>query len=114
MIAHPRDAILCLGPGAALAAEQAERVIALGGLVKIAPDFAPETVTRMPDISGAIWWGDQNTARAYARALADREGPILPLICDQPDAAHALHFRVISTDTTASGGNAQLLAEVST
>jgi RHH-type proline utilization regulon transcriptional repressor/proline dehydrogenase/delta 1-pyrroline-5-carboxylate dehydrogenase len=114
MIAHPRDAILCLGPGAALAAEQAERVLALGGLFKIAPDFASETVTQMPNISGAIWWGDQITARAYARALADREGPILPLICDQPDAAHALHFRVISTDTTASGGNAQLLAEVST
>ena len=113
IIAHPRDAILCLGPSAALAAEQAERILALGGQAKIAPDLAPENLTQMPDISGAIWWGDQDKARAYARALAAREGPILPLICDQPDAAHALHFRVISQDTTASGGNAQLLAEVS-
>lgn len=113
MIAQSRDPILCLGPSAEHAAEQAERVLSLGGLAKIAPDLAPESLTQMPEISGAIWWGDPSTARTYAQALAACEGPILPLICDQPDAAHALHFRVISTDTTASGGNAQLLAEVS-
>jgi len=51
-------------------------------------------------------------ARACARAMANRPGPILPLIGDLPDAAHALLERHICIDTTASGGNAQLLAEV--
>jgi RHH-type proline utilization regulon transcriptional repressor/proline dehydrogenase/delta 1-pyrroline-5-carboxylate dehydrogenase len=111
---QPRAPMLCLGPSAAQAAEQADCVTALGGEAKIAPKLAPENLAQMPDISGAIWWGDQDTARSYARALAAREGPILPLICDRPDAAHVLHFRVVSTDTTASGGNAQLLAEMST
>jgi RHH-type proline utilization regulon transcriptional repressor/proline dehydrogenase/delta 1-pyrroline-5-carboxylate dehydrogenase len=48
-----------------------------------------------------------------AQALAQRDGPILPLITGQPDAAHALQERHVCIDTTAAGGNAQLLAEVS-
>ena len=46
-------------------------------------------------------------------ALAARRGPILPLIGGMPDAGHALLERHVCIDTTASGGNAQLLAEVS-
>lgn len=42
-----------------------------------------------------------------------RKGPILPLIGGMPDAGHALLERHVCIDTTASGGNAQLLAEVS-
>lgn len=113
MIAQPRDAILCLGPGAAFAAQQADCVIALGGQAKIMSDLAPESLLELPNVSGAIWWGDHSTARSYAQILALRQGPIVPLICDRPDAAHVLHFRVISNDTTASGGNAQLLGESS-
>ena len=51
-------------------------------------------------------------ARGYARALAQRKGPILPLITDHPDHGHAVQERHTCIDTTASGGNAQLLAEV--
>lgn len=58
------------------------------------------------------WWGDEEGARLRARALAGRKGPILPLIADMPDAGHALLERHVCIDTTASGGNAQLLAEV--
>ncbi|EKD61282.1 MAG: Delta-1-pyrroline-5-carboxylate dehydrogenase, partial [uncultured bacterium] len=36
-----------------------------------------------------------------------------PLIGGMPDAGHALLERHVCIDTTASGGNAQLLAEVS-
>ena len=48
-----------------------------------------------------------------AQALAQRPGPIVPLITQTPDRAHALTERHLCIDTTASGGNAQLLAEVS-
>ena len=61
---------------------------------------------------GALWWVDEEGARLRARALAGRKGPILPLIADLPDAGHALLERHVCIDTTASGGTAQLLAEV--
>ena len=70
------------------------------------------TLPRLTGFGGALWWGDEAGARPRAQALAARKGPILPLIVDAPDAAHALMERHICIDTTASGGNAQLLAEV--
>ncbi len=110
--AYVRPPILCLGPDAAAALAQAEAVRALGGLAVEAANLPPETVTRLNGHSGAIFWGDADQARSYARALAGRTGPILPLITDMPDAAHVLLERHVCVDTTASGGNAQLLAEV--
>lgn len=114
LIAQKRAPILCLGPDTDLAQKQAAKVIALGGQAKIAENLDPQSLTTMADISAAIWWGDRDCARAYLRALAARPGPILPLICDDPDAAHAQDFRLICIDTTASGGNPQLLSDSST
>ena len=54
--------------------------------------------------------GPDERLRAARRALARRDGPILPLIstlCAPQDFAHE---RVLSIDTTAAGGNAELLA----
>jgi RHH-type proline utilization regulon transcriptional repressor/proline dehydrogenase/delta 1-pyrroline-5-carboxylate dehydrogenase len=107
---HPRAPILCLGPGAEQAAAQAAAVQALGGTARLAPDAAPESLTQSQDFSAALYWGEATAARAYARALAARSGPILPLITGLPDAAHCFHERHICIDTTAAGGNAQLLA----
>ena len=108
----PRAPLLCLGPGAEAALAQAESVRQLGGHAVEAPDVAPEALTRLSGFSGALWWGAADTARAYARALAARSGPILPLIGGLPDRAHVAHERHICIDTTASGGNARLLAAV--
>ncbi|MFN3847053.1 MAG: bifunctional proline dehydrogenase/L-glutamate gamma-semialdehyde dehydrogenase PutA [Paracoccaceae bacterium] len=105
-----RAPILCLGPTAAGALAQAEAIRALGGLAVEAPALAADALIETPDIAGAVWWGDSATARAYAQSLAVRRGPILPLITDMPDAAHATLERHACIDTTASGGNAQLLA----
>jgi RHH-type transcriptional regulator, proline utilization regulon repressor / proline dehydrogenase / delta 1-pyrroline-5-carboxylate dehydrogenase len=109
----PRAPLLCLGPGATAALEQAEAVRALGGHAIEAPGLEPEALARLPGFGGALWWGDAEGARLRARALARRSGPILPLVNDRPDRAHAVLERHICIDTTASGGNAQLLAEVS-
>ncbi|MDE3028838.1 MAG: hypothetical protein KGH84_10615, partial [Paracoccaceae bacterium] len=62
--------------------------------------------------SQALWWGDDAAARTYTTALAARRGPILPLVMEVPDAGRVLLERHVCIDTTASGGNAQLLAEV--
>ena len=107
-----RDPVLCLGPTPAAALEQAEAIRALGGVAVEVPGLMPETLGKLSGIAGAIWWGDNDTARALALALANRPGPILPLITDRPDQGHATIERHCCIDTTASGGNAQLLAEV--
>jgi RHH-type proline utilization regulon transcriptional repressor/proline dehydrogenase/delta 1-pyrroline-5-carboxylate dehydrogenase len=108
----PRPPLLCLGPGPEAARRQADAVQALGGrAVAAGGRLAPESLTTLEGISGALWWGDTENARACARALARREGPILPLLTGLPDRAHVAHERHVCVDTTASGGNAALLAE---
>jgi RHH-type transcriptional regulator, proline utilization regulon repressor / proline dehydrogenase / delta 1-pyrroline-5-carboxylate dehydrogenase len=110
LTAHGRAPVLCLGPTAEAAAQQAAQVRALGGAAVEVPGALPAaSLTTLTGFSGAIWWGDAETGREYAQALAARPGPILPLI-DQPDHGHLWHERHICIDTTASGGNADLLA----
>jgi len=107
----PRAPVLCLGPGRSAAAAQAAAVRALGGVpVEPAGQLAPDALGTLQGFSAVLWWGDGATARALAVALAGRPGPILPLVRHMPDAAHALCERHVCIDTTAAGGNAQLLA----
>ncbi|MDH3264693.1 MAG: bifunctional proline dehydrogenase/L-glutamate gamma-semialdehyde dehydrogenase PutA, partial [Paracoccaceae bacterium] len=109
---HPRQPLLCLGPGPEAARAQAEAVRALGGAaVEATGALDPEALTRLEGFSAALWWGDAETARAYAGALSQRDGPILQLVTGLPDPGHTHHERHLCVDTTASGGNAALLAE---
>ena len=109
----PRRPVLCLGPSAVAALRQADVIRALGGHPVEASGLPVEALTRLAGFSGAIWWGDAAGGRVRAQALAARKGPILPLIGGLPDRGHALMERHVCIDTTASGGNAQLLAEAS-
>jgi RHH-type proline utilization regulon transcriptional repressor/proline dehydrogenase/delta 1-pyrroline-5-carboxylate dehydrogenase len=80
-----------------------------------------------PALAGVAFAGPERLASAIARSLADRDGPILPLIAfaESPDESlgtgappagcvHYLgrfvHERTLCVDTTASGGNASLLS----
>ena len=110
--AYARQPLLCLGPSWEQVLAQAEAVRALGGEAVEAGRLAADPLTALQGFSGALWWGDAEQGRAYAQALAAREGPILPLIGGMPDAAHVRLERHVCIDTTASGGNAQLLAEM--
>jgi RHH-type proline utilization regulon transcriptional repressor/proline dehydrogenase/delta 1-pyrroline-5-carboxylate dehydrogenase len=103
-----RAPVLCLGPSPQAALAQAQAVRRLGGLAIEAPGLPADALNRLTGFSGAVLWGGD--ARAAALALADRPGPILPLVGDMPDAGHAVLERHVCIDTTASGGNAQLLA----
>ena len=106
----PRPPLLCLGPGAAVA-QQVAAVEALGGrAVAVAGRLDPQALTELAGFGGALWWGDTETGRAYAEALAARAGPILPLITGRPDKGHVLLERHLCVDTTAAGGNTALLA----
>ncbi|WBU62175.1 bifunctional proline dehydrogenase/L-glutamate gamma-semialdehyde dehydrogenase PutA [Paracoccus albus] len=108
---HAREPVLCLGPGRVAAAAQAAAVEALGGqAVRVDGALEPAALTTLEGFSAAIWWGNAETGRSYAQALAARETEILPLICAMPDRAHVAHERHLCVDTTAAGGNAALLA----
>jgi RHH-type transcriptional regulator, proline utilization regulon repressor / proline dehydrogenase / delta 1-pyrroline-5-carboxylate dehydrogenase len=108
----PRAPFLCLGPGVEAAKAQAAAIRALGGQAIIpASALPPDALTTTPDIAGAVLWADDAAARPYAVAMSRRDGPILPLITAMPDRAHVLLERHVCADTTASGGNAALLAE---
>ncbi|EEW26340.1 bifunctional proline dehydrogenase/L-glutamate gamma-semialdehyde dehydrogenase PutA [Rhodobacter ferrooxidans] len=108
---YPRPPLLCLGPGTKAAEAQAQAVRALGGTAILAPGLDPAALTRLNGFSGALHWGDASSARPHAQALASRHGPILPLIGGLPDTAHVTLERHVCIDTTASGGNAQLLVQ---
>ena len=109
---HPRAPFLCLGPGADVIVAQRRAVEALGGIAIDADAVKPTALTTRDGFAGALWWGDADTARSYARALAKREGAILPLITGEPRIFEIMHERHLCVDTTASGGNAALLADV--
>ncbi|MEP3345732.1 MAG: bifunctional proline dehydrogenase/L-glutamate gamma-semialdehyde dehydrogenase PutA [Litoreibacter sp.] len=101
-----RPPFLCLGPDHAA---QIEAVRQAGGDAREGSIEEVETAT---DISGVIWWGDEDTARAIRQTLATRSGAILQLLTETPRPCDTLAERHVCIDTTASGGNAALLAEV--
>ncbi|MEO9651557.1 MAG: bifunctional proline dehydrogenase/L-glutamate gamma-semialdehyde dehydrogenase PutA [Roseobacter sp.] len=108
-----RPALLCMGPGATVAAEQAQTVRALGGIAVVATGHInPAQLVTGPEYGGVLWWGDATTARNIERALAERDGAIIPLISGLPDPARVLVERHVCVDTTASGGNADLLGSM--
>ncbi|WP_323766793.1 bifunctional proline dehydrogenase/L-glutamate gamma-semialdehyde dehydrogenase PutA [Antarctobacter sp.] len=107
---HARPPVLCLGPGLERALAQVETVTKLGGVAVIAECATVDALKEATGFSGAIWWGDDASARAYRQALAARDGAILPLITGMPDEGHVRAERHVCVDTTAAGGNAALLA----
>jgi RHH-type proline utilization regulon transcriptional repressor/proline dehydrogenase/delta 1-pyrroline-5-carboxylate dehydrogenase len=114
LTALPRAAILCMGPGKEAAALQARMVSDLGGVaVEASGRIEPDDLVTLEGISGAIWWGEEDDARAIGLALSRRDGPILPLITGAPDLGHACIERHVCVDTTAAGGNAALLGGMS-
>jgi RHH-type proline utilization regulon transcriptional repressor/proline dehydrogenase/delta 1-pyrroline-5-carboxylate dehydrogenase len=111
-----RGPVLCLGPGAARAEEQAAAARAAGaaalaaapGAPEIDGRVAPETLAALPRLSAVVYEGDD--PGPYATALARRDGPIVPLLTGIDFARWCVHEVAVSVDTTAAGGNAELLA----
>lgn len=103
----PRDTFLCCGPDTQAQIAQVE---AAGGTAR-----AHDPKNPIPDapISGVLWSGDQATAKLIRTQLAARIGAITPLLTNAPTQADCLAERHVCIDTTASGGNAQLLMESS-
>ena len=118
---YARGVILCLGADFESAQHQA-RIAAQNGCQsliicpgakgdKAIDGFLPrELLTALEGFSLVALWSDDTDASLARRALAKREGRIIPLVCDNSlDKACRLE-RHVCVDTTAAGGNASLLA----
>ena len=62
-----------------------------------------------PEVGLVAFAGDAGTAASLRAALASRDGRRVPLLDAREDVALFATERVVSVDTTASGGNATLL-----
>ncbi len=113
----PRGIVLCLGPDRQAAKAQAAEARAQGcAALEVAPGaeldgtLDARDLSRLEGFDAVAFWGGGDEARALREALAARPGAILPLICETGDPSRYHLERHICIDTTASGGNAALLA----
>jgi len=98
---------LCLGPDVEL---QMNLVAAAGGVGVPFPNLKLDALEHLEGFASVIHWGDVNEQRAARQALARRSGPIIPLATGKD-----IHWAItaeqhICIDTTASGGNTELLS----
>ena len=132
---HPRGPVLVVGDDAALALRHVADaraggcpvVVASGasavhealadewhgddGVLAVRADVAPASVTDVVPLAAlAVASADPATHLAFRRALAARDGAIVPLVADAGDVSRYVLERHVCIDTTAAGGNASLLA----
>ena len=121
---YGRGTVLCLGPGAEAAREQARIALANGcHAVAVAPGLGldqgingyldPTALTDLPGIDLVAFWGEEAAARPLRRALAARTGRLIGLASGHDLAERCRLERHVCIDTTAAGGNASLLAAIS-
>ncbi|MGL4766572.1 MAG: bifunctional proline dehydrogenase/L-glutamate gamma-semialdehyde dehydrogenase PutA [Formosimonas sp.] len=114
-----RGTVLCLGPSPADLAEQVLAALLCGNRVVVRESPAwlaalrtcGEIVQDALEFDVVALFGDEGEQRHWRRTLAAQSGAVIPLMCALHDVAVLLHETHVCTDTTAAGGNAQLLAQ---
>jgi RHH-type proline utilization regulon transcriptional repressor/proline dehydrogenase/delta 1-pyrroline-5-carboxylate dehydrogenase len=121
---YGRGVVLCLGPDAASARHQAQQARDSGAIpVLVAPGLSPaegingvvqvELLSELGGFAAVASYARDDTLGPIRQALAARQGPIIPILCEQDLARRLVLERHVCIDTTAAGGNATLLAELS-
>lgn len=116
-----RGVVLCLGPTLKSAKQQANIILNKGCLPLIVCPGATgkhaldgflsrEALTTLDGFNLAVLWSNEQDMTLARRALAQRSGPILPLVCDNNLESACVLERHVCIDTTAAGGNTSLLA----
>jgi len=108
---YGRGRVLCLGPTAEQAEKQAQIARAQGCRPVIAAEaVAAEHLTDIEGVDVVAFDGDTESLRSYRRALAARDGGIIPIVNTAELAGYCIIERHVCIDTTAAGGNTSLLA----
>ncbi len=117
---YGRGVVLCLGPSVVAAKKQAAIAERSGcGALTVAPGaeidghLPLECLTGINGFDLVAYWGDKEGQKQARRALAAREGRLIGLCGGDDLAARCVLERHVCIDTTAAGGNASLLAQVS-
>ncbi|MGB3537787.1 MAG: bifunctional proline dehydrogenase/L-glutamate gamma-semialdehyde dehydrogenase PutA [Mesorhizobium sp.] len=127
----PRGRVLCLGPDADTLLAQVIQALAAGNAVLAVAPGAPAALSALTGKGlplGAIdgrtnpiearslrvdvvaFSGTAEATRVVRKVIAERSGPIVPLVTEVLYPAAYAHERGVCVDTTAAGGNASLLA----
>ncbi|MFK0690347.1 bifunctional proline dehydrogenase/L-glutamate gamma-semialdehyde dehydrogenase PutA [Mesorhizobium sp. IMUNJ 23033] len=127
----PRGRVLCLGPDQDTLLAQAIQALAAGNAVLAVAPGAPAALSALtgkglplaaidgrPDpvearslrVDVVAFSGTPEAARIVRKVIAERSGPIVPLVSEVLNPAAYAHERAVCVDTTAAGGNASLLA----
>ncbi|WP_224826242.1 bifunctional proline dehydrogenase/L-glutamate gamma-semialdehyde dehydrogenase PutA [Cognatishimia sp. MH4019] len=102
----PRGRILCIG-GLAEAHAEAARGL---GCAAVAAECTPEEAATL-EVDAVIYSGSD--PKPYREALAAKDGPLVLFLQTEDFARWVLKERHVCVDTTAAGGNADLLAGAS-
>jgi RHH-type proline utilization regulon transcriptional repressor/proline dehydrogenase/delta 1-pyrroline-5-carboxylate dehydrogenase len=122
-----RGIILCLGPDLHTALLQAQTALAQGNgvvlvvndlnlpysdlpLVVIEGQLTATDITLLSGLHAGAANGDAVYQKQLRQALANKTGPLLPLISESIDPQRYTMERHLCVDTTAAGGNASLIA----
>jgi RHH-type proline utilization regulon transcriptional repressor/proline dehydrogenase/delta 1-pyrroline-5-carboxylate dehydrogenase len=60
-------------------------------------------------VDAVVCWSESEDIRAIRKALAKRDGPLIPIITEEKFGHQCLVERHVCIDTTAAGGNVSLL-----
>ena len=115
---YSKGVVLCLGPKPVhleaqirLANDYGCESVSIGpGQADLDGSLQPEDLKSLKGFEAVLCFGDPAYLRALRIALSERSGPILPLITAPAASNMLLLERHVCVDTTASGGNAALLA----
>lgn len=113
-----RGVVLCLGPDGDGMNEQAALAVTNGCSAVTLKDIAgspdahvdPVLLESLSGFDAVMFWGAEKDARKIRKALAKRDGAIIPMIASMDDIQMLHVERHVCIDTTASGGNTELLA----
>ena len=109
----PRGVVLCLGPDPKCLTRQEKLARQYGcapALLENGEYLDPGILDQLSGFDAVMCFGDEAYLRQLRIVLAGRDGPIVPLITGNDAAQMLLLERHVCVDTTASGGNAALLA----
>ncbi len=118
---QPRGTVLCLADTQEALLRQIDAVRATGNRAVVSPGLLSSPVAgvveqaewQAANFQAVLFQGDAATLLALARDVAGRPGPIAQIHVAGPDGAYPLEWlvqeRSVSTNTTAAGGNANLM-----
>ena len=130
--AHPRGTVLCLGPDRDTALTQALCAMAQQNTVVIVAEQGDALSSQLQQqnfpvggldgsvdasilreiqkIDAVMSQADRETIKEIRIALSERDGKLIPLICEIDSPDRLIIERHLCIDTTAAGGNASLIA----